>query len=79
MQIQDELKGMPLPPIYKRNSADCFLDPYREKLISVTPEEYVCQRGAIWLKKRLSVPNRVIMLNSIFLIMDFSEKIVLIS
>ena len=60
MQIQDELKGMPLPPIYKRNGTDCFLDPYREKLIPVTPEEYVRQRVAIWLEKKLSVPNRVI-------------------
>lgn len=60
MQIKDELQGMPLPRIYKRNGADCFLDPYREKLISVTPEEYVRQRVAIWLEKKLSVPNRVI-------------------
>lgn len=50
MQIQDELQGMPLPPIYKRNGADCFLDPYREKIIPVTSEEYV----------RVFVPNRVI-------------------
>lgn len=31
---------MHLPPIYKRNGADCFLEPYKKKLIPVTPKEY---------------------------------------
>lgn len=60
MKIQEELQTIPLPKIYKRNGTDCFLDPYREKLIPATPEEYVRQRVAAWLEKKLSVPNRVI-------------------
>ena len=54
---------MHLPPIYKRNGADCFLEPYKEKLIPVTPKEYVRQRVAIWPEKRLFVPNRVIIID----------------
>lgn len=30
-----------LPPIYKRNGRDCYLDPIRQKLIYITPEETV--------------------------------------
>lgn len=28
-----------LPPIYHRNGKDCYLDPIRQKLIYITPEE----------------------------------------
>ena len=46
MQIQYELEAIVLPPMYKRNGQDCFFDPYREKLIPVTPEEIIRQKIA---------------------------------
>lgn len=61
MHIQKELQALSLPAIYQRNGTDCFLDPYREKLIPATPEEYVRQRVAAWLEKVLAVPNQVIL------------------
>ena len=37
------IENQKLPPIYKRNGKDCYLDPIREKLIYITPEETVRQ------------------------------------
>lgn len=39
-----DLSKAKLPPIYKRNRKDCYLDPIREKLIYITPEETVRQQ-----------------------------------
>ena len=33
-----------LPRVYKRADKECYLDPIRNKLINVTPEETVRQR-----------------------------------
>ena len=33
-----------LPKVYKRAGKECYLDPIRNKLINVTPEETVRQR-----------------------------------
>ena len=33
----------PLPEIYNRHGKDCYLDPIRQKLIYITPEETVRQ------------------------------------
>lgn len=49
-----------LPPIYKRNGEDCYLDPIRKKLIYITPEETVRQRTITYLVKELKVPEYVI-------------------
>ena len=35
------LKKQSLPDIYIRNNRKCYLDPVREKLIYITPEETV--------------------------------------
>lgn len=36
-----------LPPIYHRNGKDCYLDPIRQKLIYITPEERVCESFSV--------------------------------
>lgn len=36
-----------LPPVYRRNNRDCYLDPVRQKLIYITPEETVRQQVII--------------------------------
>ena len=49
-----------LPPIYKRDGRDCYLDPIRQKLIFITPEETVRQRVISYLMDTLHVPANVI-------------------
>ena len=39
----NDLSKAQLPPIYKRDGRDCYLDPIRQKLIFITPEETVRQ------------------------------------
>ena len=53
----DELK---LPPIYKRQGKDCYLDPIRKKLIYITPEETVRQKIISYLIEVLHVPENMI-------------------
>jgi hypothetical protein len=57
-----ELEPITLPPKYKRNGQECFFDPYRQKLISVTPEEVIRQKIAGWLEVTLNVPRECILL-----------------
>lgn len=57
-----DVTTLPLPPIYKRNGIDCYLDPYRQKLIKITPEETVRQRIALYLENNLSIPHDMILL-----------------
>lgn len=57
-----DVTTLPLPPIYKRNGIDCYLDPYRQKLIKITPEEGVRQRIAFYLENKLSIPHDMILL-----------------
>ena len=57
MLIDNELKAVELPPKYQRNGHDCFFDPYREKLIPVTPEEIIRQKVAAWIEATLGVPR----------------------
>lgn len=40
----NDLSKAQLPPIYKRDGRDCYLDPIRQKLIFITPEETVRKR-----------------------------------
>lgn len=49
-----------LPPIYKRNEKDCYLDPIRKKLIYITPEETVRQEVVAYLINTLQVPSEMI-------------------
>jgi len=49
-----------LPPTYKKNGKDCFLDPLRKKLIYVTPEEVVRQKVVRYLVEVLHVPEQLI-------------------
>lgn len=54
------IKNQELPPIYERNGKKCYLDPIRQKLIYITPEETVRQRVISWLLKELKVPKDMI-------------------
>lgn len=49
-----------LPKIYKRQGKDCYLDPIREKLIFITPEETVRQQVISYLLNVLNVPAKMI-------------------
>ena len=62
MLIENDLQSVSLPPKYKRNGHDCFFDPYREKLIPVTPEEIIHQKIAAWMESTLDVPRDCIIL-----------------
>ena len=59
-----DLTKMELPPIYKRNNKDCYLDPIRKKLIYITPEETVRQRVVSYLLNELKVPPEMLMVES---------------
>lgn len=54
------MKEMKLPPIYKRNGKECYLDPIRKKLIYITPEETVRQKVISYLINELNVPEDMI-------------------
>lgn len=54
------MKEIKLPPIYKRNGKECYLDPIRKKLIYITPEETVRQKVISYLMNELNVPEDVI-------------------
>lgn len=49
-----------LPPIYKRNGKECYLDPIRKRLIYVTPEETIRQKVISYLLNTLEVPADMI-------------------
>jgi len=49
-----------LPPVYKQGRQDAYLDPIRQKLILVTPEETVRQHFVSWLIDELGVPKNCI-------------------
>ena len=53
-----------LPKGYKRNGKECYLDPIREKLIYITPEETVRQKVIIHLTENLQVPIEKLLRNS---------------
>ena len=62
MRIQEELEKIQLPRNYKRSGKECFLDPYRKRLIEITPEEIVRQKVAKYCEETLKVPAECIML-----------------
>lgn len=49
-----------LPPVYKRQGSDYYLDPIRKRLIKVTPEEVVRQKVVSYLLNDLKVPTSMI-------------------
>lgn len=50
-----------LPPVYKRHGKECYLDPVRQKLIYITPEETVRQRMISYLINELRIPKEAIL------------------
>lgn len=62
MRIQEEFDSITLPKQYRRSGENCFLDPYRKRLIEETPEEIVRQRMAKYCEEILKVPAEYIML-----------------
>lgn len=62
MIVEKELKSIPLPGVYKREGKECYYDPYRKKLIEITPEETVRQRVAAYFKNECKVPKAMISL-----------------
>lgn len=57
-----DISSFPLPPVYERNNTECYLDPYRQKLIKITPEETIRQRVAAYLEHTLLIPHEMILL-----------------
>ncbi|MGN0244029.1 MAG: type I restriction enzyme HsdR N-terminal domain-containing protein [Lachnospiraceae bacterium] len=62
MVIEDLLKNVELPAIYKREGKDCYYDTYRKKLIEVTPEETIRQKVAALFEHQYGVPKDMILL-----------------
>ncbi len=58
--MRNELNRAKLPPVYKRDGKDCYLDPIRQKLIFITPEETVRQKVISYLTDTLHVPANMI-------------------
>lgn len=57
MIIKDQLRAIPLPVICRREGKDCYYDPYRQKLVEVTPEEMVRQKITAFYEKEYDVPK----------------------
>lgn len=62
MYIQLDLSRIPLPPKFKRENIECYFDPYRKRLIQITPEETVRQKISCFFEKELGVPADLILL-----------------
>ena len=60
MYIKEQLSKMTLPKIYQREGKECFYDPFRKKLIVVTPEEIVRQKVAVYCVQALRIPHDMI-------------------
>ncbi len=54
------MESSKLPRIYRRNGKECYLDPIREKLIYITPEEKVRQEVISYLLCELGVPKNML-------------------
>lgn len=55
-----KIEEQKLPEIHIRKGRECYLDPIRERLIYITPEETVRQRVIAWLITELQVPKQMI-------------------
>lgn len=49
-----------LPKVYKRDGKNCYLDPFRKKLVPVTKEEAIRQKVAGYFRDVLQVPEEYI-------------------
>ena len=61
MVIENLLKNVELPAIYKREGKDCYYDTYRKKLIEITPEETIRQKVASLFEHQYGVPKSMIL------------------
>ena len=62
IDIQKDLAVVPLPPIYQRKGHDCYLDPFRKKLIRITPEETIRQKVIKYFCSILKIPEKMVSL-----------------
>jgi len=56
----DELKKMKLPDIHISEGKKYYLDPFRERLILITPEEVVRQQVLQYLLSCVKVPKELV-------------------
>ena len=64
MYIADKLESVQLPPVYIRDNKECYLDPYRKRLIQITPEETVRQKVLNFYETKLNVPRDMILVEA---------------
>lgn len=62
MLIKEKLQKISLPEVFKREGKNCYFDPYRKKLIEITPEETVRQKIAKLFETEYKVPKAMISL-----------------
>lgn len=55
------IENQQLPAVYERHGKKCYLDPVRQKLIYITPEETIRQRMISYLINELQVPDNAIL------------------
>ena len=55
--IAEKLKPIKLPPVYIRDNKQCYLDPYRKRLIKISPEETVRQKILTFDETEMNVPR----------------------
>lgn len=68
------IENQSLPSIYKRHGKECYLDPVRQKLIYITPEETVRQRMISYLIDKLKVPEKAILVEEHLAHYDIDSK-----
>ncbi|MGE4507081.1 MAG: DnaJ C-terminal domain-containing protein [Eubacteriaceae bacterium] len=57
MNIESVLHKISIGQIYQRNGSDCVLDPFRKKLLQITPEEVVRQKISRYFIDDCGVPK----------------------
>lgn len=62
LNFEKRLREMKLPDIYTQRGKECYLDPFREKMIYITPEETVRQQIARYFINELNVPVEMILI-----------------
>ena len=60
-RMRINIAGQGLPEIYSRKGRECYLDPVRQKLIYITPEETVRQKVISYLIDEVGVPKEAIL------------------
>lgn len=62
ISLEQKLKNMKLPEIYYQRERECYLDPFRNKMIYITPEETVRQQIARYFVDVLKVPVDMVLI-----------------